>query len=85
MSFSYDTFLKPITASHSYIEILDTDLNVIYTIKPSSISSPMISNNLIKISLKSGKVITIDFSTTNESKDALLKLQSQIDEILNRN
>ncbi len=35
----------------------------------------MISNNLIKISLKSGKIIMIDFSTTNESKDALEKLQ----------
>ncbi len=33
MSFSYDTFLKPITISDNYIEILDTDLNVIYTIK----------------------------------------------------
>lgn len=85
MSFSYDTFLKPITISDNYIEILDTDLNVIYTINPRNISSPMISNNLIKISLKSGKIIMIDFSTTNESKDALQKLQLQIDEILHRN
>lgn len=84
MSYSYDTFLKP-TANNTYLEILDTDLNVVYTINPRSISSPMISNNLIKISLKSGKVIMLDFSTSNESKDALQKLQLQIDEILHRN
>lgn len=82
MSYSYDTFLKP-TANNTYLEILDTDLNVVYTINPRSISSPMISNNLIKISLKSGKVIMLDFSTSNESKDALQKLQLQIDKLKN--
>lgn len=79
MSYSYDKFLRPITSSDKNINIIDDSNDVNYTIVPSYINNISISNNIIKINLKSQRVISIQFSTVNEAKIALIRLKEQID------
>ena len=77
--FSYSTFLRPITESDRSIKIMGVDLIVKYTIDPFYVLNSSVSNNLLKVSLKSNKSITLEFSTSNESKLALIRLKEQID------
>lgn len=79
MSYTYDTFLKPITTTDRNIQILDTDGNVKYTLNPFSIINVMASNNILRISIKSGRVILVGFSSSNETRLALPRIQEQID------
>lgn len=79
MSYRYDTFLKPITTTDRNIQILNTDGIVTHTVNPFSVLDVMISNNLLKINLKSKRVISIPFLTTNESKLAIVRFQEQLD------
>lgn len=82
MSYSHDKFLRPLTPSDKNIKILDNENNIKYSIDPFSINNTAIINNLVKISLKSDRIITLNFSTLNESQIALLLLRSQIDELI---
>ena len=82
--FSYDRFLRPITTSDNNIQVLDNAGSVVYTINPFSVGSTRVSNNVLKISFKSGKIIPITFSSINESKIALSLFQSQIDTLLEK-
>ena len=77
--FSYNTFLRPITESDRNIKIMGVDLIVKYTIDPFHIINTNVSNNLLKINLKSNKSITLEFSTSNEAKLAIIRLREQID------
>ena len=52
-----------------------------YTINPYTVVNVMINNNLVKVSLKSGKVVIIPFSTINEAKLALPRIKESIDKI----
>jgi hypothetical protein len=79
MSFSYDKFLRPITSSDRYIQILDNTGKVEYTINSFSILNVFVNNNLLKINLKSGRAIEIPFISQNESKLAISRIQEQID------
>lgn len=79
MSYSYNKYLKPITNTDRNIQIVDNSGIVNYTINPFSVLNVMVSANLLKISLKSQRIITIPFSTVNESKLAIKKFQEQLD------
>ena len=79
MSYSWDKFLKPLSDTDTNIRILDNNNVVTHTINPFVILNVLINNNLIKVSLKSGRVITIPFSTLNESKLALPRIKQYID------
>lgn len=79
MKYSYNSFLRPINESDRNIKILDDNSNVKYTIDPFSISNVSTSNNILKIDLKSSKIIFLNFSTPNECKEALRLIQEQID------
>ena len=78
MSYSYDKFLRPLTESDVTIKILDNTNDIKYTIDPFVIISTSISNNILKITLKS-KSILIDFSSINEAKLGLIRIKEQID------
>lgn len=82
MSYSYDKFLKPLSSSEKNIKIIDNDNNLIYTIDPFSINNTSVASNLLKINLKSDRIITINFSTLNESQIALTLLRQQIDVLI---
>lgn len=81
MGYSWDKFLKPLSDSDTNIQILDNRGVVNQTVNPRAVLNVMINNNVIKISLKSGKVVTIPFSTINESKMALPRIKQQIDSL----
>lgn len=84
MSYSYDRFLKPLTTTDRSLQIVDDNGVVNYTINPFSILDIMISNNLLKINLRSKRVISIPFSTINESKLSISRLQEHIEYLKNK-
>ena len=84
MSYSYDKFLRPITSSDKSIKILDNTNDIKYTIDPFVIINVAVTNNILRISLKSLKVILLDFSTSNEAKISLIRIQEQIDILTNK-
>ncbi len=84
MIFIYNTFLRPITSSDNNIQVLDNTGSVVYTINPFSVGTTRVSNNVLEISFKSGKTISIPFSSINESKTALSLFQSQLDTLLEK-
>ena len=81
MAYNYQNFLRPITTTDRNIQILDTAGVVKYTLNPFSIINVMASNNILRVNVKGGRVIIIGFSTANEAKLALDKIQTQIDEL----
>ena len=83
MSYSYDKFLRPVTTSDRSIKILDDTNDIKYTIDPFVIINVSVTNNILRISLKSLKIILLNFSTKNEAKIALSRLQQQIDTLTN--
>ena len=83
MNFSFDKFLKPLTSSDRNIKIYDNNNVVKYIITPSNVKTLNISNNLIYIHLDSGRNITLDFATQNETKQAIQKLQLYVDTLRN--
>lgn len=83
MSYSWDKFLRPLSSTDTNIQILDNGGVATHTINPYAIVNVLINNNILRISLKSGKAILIPFSTINESKLALPRIKQAID-ALNR-
>jgi len=81
MSYSWDKFLKPLTGTDTNIQIMNNDGIVTNTINAYSVINVFIKNNLINISLKSGRVIVLTFSTINESKLALPRLKMTLDNL----
>ena len=84
MSYSYDRFLRPLTESDKSIKILDNSNIVKYTIDPFAIINLLVSNNIIRINLRSQKVILIDFNSKNEAILGLSRLQQQVDFLTNK-
>ena len=81
MGYSWDKFLKPLSTTDTNIQIMDNDGVVKYTLNPYAILNVLVNNNLLKINLKSGSLISIPFSTTNESKLAITKIKELIDDL----
>lgn len=84
MSYSYDRFLRPLTESDKSIKILDNSNIVKYTIDPFAIINLLVSNNIIRINLRSQKFILIDFNSKNEAILGLSRLQQQVDFLTNK-
>lgn len=82
MSYSYNKFLRPITSSDKNIKILDDSNDIKYTIDPFVILNVSVSNNILKINLKSQRIISLHFSTINEAKLALTRIRIQIDTLI---
>jgi len=79
MNFSLDIFLRPLTEQDRSVQIYNNDNVIKFTINPFSVTRINVSNNLIQINIKYNKVISLDFSSHNEAKNALSKLQTQLD------
>jgi len=82
--YSISNFLKPLGVGERIVQIQDPNFNLIWTLNPFTIRNTFITGNLIEISLYSGNKIVLDFSTTNESKQALSLLQGRIDVLRNQ-
>jgi hypothetical protein len=61
MIYNYNTFLKTLSISDKSIKILSIDGAIKYSINPFSIINIRVSNNLLQVSLKNDKLITLDF------------------------
>ena len=83
-NFSSSTFLNGLSSTDKIIKIYDESLVVKWTINPFTVRNISISNNLIKLNLYSDRVITLDFNSPNDAKEALPKLKSQVDQLMNR-
>lgn len=84
MAYSLSTFLKPLSPTDTSVQIMDTNMIVKWTINPFTVKNTFVQGNLVKISLNSDREIVLDFRTTNESKQALVKLQSQLEVLRNK-
>lgn len=78
MVYKYDEFLAPINENSKVVKILNNG-EIIYTIVPRAVVNSMISNNILKINMRSQKVIQLQFSTINETKIALELFMKQIE------
>ncbi len=84
MAYNYQNFLRPISSEDRNIQVIDSVGKIKYTINAFHIVNIVVSNNIIKINLKSNKVISLDFNTNNEAREALAFLQTQVDTLVNK-
>ncbi len=78
--YKIENFLLPISEGDNKLFIKDS-INILkYSIEVFSIKSSRAINNLIKI-ITTTRTIHLDFSTTNEAREALEKLQQHIDRL----
>ena len=82
--YSINNFLKPLGLSERNVQIQDINNNVIWTLNPFTIRHSFINGNLIEIVLYSGNKIVLDFSSTNESQQSILLLQSRVSSLTNQ-
>jgi hypothetical protein len=78
MAYKLDNFLVQVSDTDNLLKIKDTTGLIKHTINAYSITSLRAINNLVKIITKS-HTIDLDFSTTNEARIALSRIQTQVD------
>jgi hypothetical protein len=78
MAYKLENFLIQVSGTDRLLKIKDNSGIIKYTIDGFSITSLRAINNIVKIVTKSN-TIDLDFSTTNEARIALSRIQAQID------
>jgi len=78
MAYKLENFLVQVSGTDRLLKIKDNSGIIKHTIDGFSITSLRAINNIVKIVTKSN-TIELDFSTTNESRIALSRIQTQID------
>jgi len=81
MTFTWNTFIKPISQGDKSLKIADTTGLIKWTINPYSVVNAYVYANILNISLSSGKKVEVPFSSLNESKLALERLKFSIDNL----
>jgi len=77
--YSINNFLKPLVSQNDRnLVIYDSNGNASYTINPFNIVNSFVQNNLIKINIKGGRIITLDFGDTQNSYSAISVLEGRI-------
>jgi hypothetical protein len=78
MAYKLENFLVQVSATDRLLKIKESSGIIKHTIDGFSITSLRAVNNIVKIITKSN-TIDLDFSTTNEARIALSRIQAQID------
>lgn len=78
MAYNLDNFVGLVSTSDRVLKIYDSNNIIKYTINAFSINTLKVINNIVVLSTRS-KNIELDFSTSNEARLALSKLQSQLE------
>jgi hypothetical protein len=78
MAYKLENFLIPISETDRLLRIKEGNGIIKHTIDGYSVTSLRAVNNIVKIITKSN-TIDLDFSTTNEARIALSRIQSQLD------
>jgi hypothetical protein len=81
MIYSWDKFLRPLTATDTNIQIMNNSGIVAQTINPYAVINILIHNNTIRIGMKSGQIVIIPFSNMNEAKLALPRIKQMVDSL----
>jgi len=81
MSYSLNRFLRPLKETDKTIRIFDDRNFPIHTVNPFSVLRVFVTNLNLNISLSGNRTIVLDFQTQEETKDALGKFQSYVDQL----
>ena len=84
MAYNLDNFVGLVSTSDRVLKIYDSNNLIKYTINAFSINTMRVRNNIVVLSTKL-KNIELDFSTSNEARLALSKLQTQVDILKDKN
>lgn len=84
MSYTYEKFLKPLRENDKIVRIFDTQNTIKYNINPFSVQRIFAVAANLNVSLSGNRNIILDFTTTSEAKEALVKLQNYVDILRNR-
>lgn len=79
MSYSLDRFLRPLKETDKTIRIFDDKNFPVHTINPFSVLRIFVTNSNLNIALSGNRSVVLDFSTHEETKEALFKIQSYVD------
>ena len=82
MAYNINNFVKVVSKGDRNLQIVDSNGTVKYSINPYHVLNVLQNNNLLKINLKSGRFITLDFSNSTEAIESVLTLQNKIDELV---
>jgi len=83
MAYNINNFVRVVSQGDRNLQIIDNTSTVKYSINPYQVLNIFQNNNLLKINLKSGKMITLDFQNSTEAIESVLTLQQKIDELIN--
>lgn len=81
MSYSLSRFLRPLKETDKTIRIFDDRNFPVHTLNPFSVLRLFVTNANLNISLSGNRTIVLDFITNEDTKEALYKLQSFIDQL----
>jgi len=79
MGYSLNRFLRPLKDSDKTIRVFDDRNLPTFTINPFSVLRSFVNNSNISIALTGNRTIVLDFSSHQESLDALVKFQQYVD------
>lgn len=81
MGYSLNRFLRPLKETDKTVRIFDDRNFPIHTINPFSVLRIFVTNSNLNISLSGNRTIVLDFDTHEETKEALQKFQSYVDQL----
>lgn len=79
MGYSLNRFLRPLKDADKTIRVFDDRNFPVHTINPFSVLRVFVTNSNLSISLSGSRTIVLDFSTHDETKEALAKFQFYVD------
>ncbi len=81
MSYSLNRFLRPLKENDKTIRVFDDRNYPVHTINPFSVLRIFVTNSNLNVALSGNRTIVLDFQSHEETKEALSKLQSFIDQL----
>lgn len=81
MSYSLNRFLRPLKDTDKTIRIFDDRNFPVHTVNPFSVLRVFVTNSNLNIALSGNRTIVLDFESQDETKEALGKFQSFVDQL----
>ncbi len=82
MAYNINNFVKVVNQGDRNLQIIDSSGTVRFSVNPYQVLNVAQNNNLLKINLKSGRVITLDFQNSTEAIESVLIIQQKIDDLV---
>lgn len=81
MGYSLNRFLRPLKETDKTIRVYDDRNLPIHTINPFSVLRVFVTNANLNIALSGNRTVVLDFDNNEETKEALSKFQSYVDQL----